>query len=369
MMTVRGRALSVLNHRAPDVVPWLGDLAYWVTWLNGADLMPDRYKGEGLYQLHRDLGVGFYLQGYFPFKEIHDGVEVLDERANGRQVTRVRTPYGDIQETHEYLPDSYTSARTEHFIKSWRDLAPLRYLYEHTFYEPNYDLAARRYDLVGDNGLVLCYLPKSPFMELVALKAGIEAVTYALTDARAEFEETLAVMTRKHDEAAEIALASPAECLMIPENLSSESVGKRLYTRYVRPYEARWIERIRAVGKYSYIHIDGTLRGLMREVSQTGFTVLEAVTPEPSGDIPVEELWKWAEPNTIIWGGLPGLMFSDLVSDAEFDVFVIRVLDVFKTEPRYVLGVADQVPPLARWERIARVRELVEKHGYYAATA
>ena len=202
MMTIRERALSVLNHRTPDVVPWLGDLAYWVTWLNRADLMPDKYKGDGLYQLHRDLGVGFYLQGYFPFKEIHDGVEIIDERADGRRVTRVRTPYGDIQETHVYLPDSYTSARTEHFVKSWRDLAPLRYLYEHTFYEPNYELAARRYDLVGDHGLVLCYLPKSPFMELVALKAGIEAVTYALTDAPEEFAETLAVMTRKHGEAA-----------------------------------------------------------------------------------------------------------------------------------------------------------------------
>jgi hypothetical protein len=51
------------------------------------------------------------------------------------------------------------------------------------------------------------------------------------------------------------------------------------------------------------------------------------------------------------------------VSDADFDAFVIRVLDVMKSEPRYVLGVADQVPPLARFERIARVRELVEEHG------
>ena len=369
MLTIRERALSVLNHRTPDVVPWLGDLAYWVTWLNRADLMPDKYKGDGLYRLHRDLGVGFYLQGYFPFKEIHDGVEISDEETNGRRVTRVRTPYGDIQETHVYLPESYTSARTEHFVKSWRDFAPLRYLYEHTFYEPNYELAARRYDLVGDHGLVLCYLPKSPFMELVALKAGIEAVTYALTDAPEEFAETLAVMTRKHSEAAQIAVDSPAECLMIPENLSSESVGKRMYHKYVRSYEAHWIERIRLAGKYSYIHIDGTLRGLMREVSQAGFAVLEAVTPEPSGDIPVEELWKWADPGTIIWGGLPGVMFSDLVSDAEFDAFVIRVLGVFKTTPRYVLGVADQVPPYARWERIARVRELVEQHGHYAANA
>lgn len=175
----------------------------------------------------------------------------------------MRTPYGDIQETHIYLPDSYTSARTEHFIKDWRDLAPLRYLYEHTYYEPNYELARRRYDLVGDNGLVLCYLPKSPFMELVALKAGIEAVTYALTDAPDEFAETLMVMARKHGEAAQISLDSPAECLMIPENLSSEVVGKRLYKRYVRPFEADWIGRIRGAGKYSFIHIDGTLRGLI----------------------------------------------------------------------------------------------------------
>ena len=133
MMTLRERALSVLNHRTPDIVPWLGDLAYWVTWLNRADLMPDKYKGDGLYRLHRDLGVGFYLQGYFPFKEIHDGVDISDEETNGRRVTRVHTPYGDIQETHVYLPESYTSARTEHFVKSWRDFAPLRYLYEHTF--------------------------------------------------------------------------------------------------------------------------------------------------------------------------------------------------------------------------------------------
>ena len=149
-------------------------------------------------------------------------------------MTRVRTPYGDIQETHEYLPDSYTSARTEHFIKSWRDLAPLRYLYEHTFYEPNYDLAARRYDLVGDNGLVLCYLPKSPFMELVALKAGIEAVTYALTDAPEEFEETLAVMTRKHDEAA---ADQPRLARRMPDDPGESlvGVGRQADVPQVRP--------------------------------------------------------------------------------------------------------------------------------------
>jgi hypothetical protein len=364
-MDIRSRVLAVLNGQKPDVVPWLGDLDYWVGYLNAADLMPQKYKGDGLYQLHRDLGVGFYLQGYFPFKEVFDGVEIIEEPIGRGKLTRVRTPYGEIREVQEWLPESFCIAWTERFVKTWRDLAPLRYLYEHTFYEPDYELAARRYDLIGDHGVVLCYLPKTPFMELVALRAGIETVTYALADAPEAFEETLATMERKHNEASQIALDSPAECLMIPENLSSEAVGKRMYLKYVRPHEAYWIQRIREAGKYSFIHIDGTLRGLMREVSQTGFDVLEAVTPAPAGDIPVEELWKWAEPQTVIWGGVPGVYFSDLVSDAEFDAFVIRVLEVFKTEPRYVLGIADQAPPLVRFERIARTRELVEKYGRY----
>ena len=58
MMTIRERALSVLNHRTPDVVPWLGDLAYWVTWLNRAELMPDKYKGDGLYRFTANWASG-----------------------------------------------------------------------------------------------------------------------------------------------------------------------------------------------------------------------------------------------------------------------------------------------------------------------
>jgi hypothetical protein len=45
-------------------------------------------------------------------------------------------------------------------------------------------------------------------------------------------------MEKKHDEAAEIALNSPAECLMIPANISSEVVGKEYYKRSIGFEEA-----------------------------------------------------------------------------------------------------------------------------------
>ena len=83
------------------------------------------------------------------------------------------------------------------------------------------------------------------------------------------------------------------------------------------------------------------------------------------------EIEKWAEwsgnSSTILWGGIPGMFFTELVSDEEFDEHTRHVLEIMRTEPRYVLGVADQVPPDGLERRVRRVAELVEQYGAYGA--
>lgn len=365
-MSVRKRTLNILNKEKTEMVPWLGDLSYWINYLKISGNLSEKYKGNGMYQLYRDIGVGFYLQGYSPFKCIYeDGVKVSEKKDGDIRITTVETPVGTIREVWKYLPESYTWGPLEHFVKGVNDLKVVRYWYENTSYQPDYQRASDRYELAGDNGLVLCYLPRSPFMQMVAELAGIEATTYALLDDEDEFEVTIGVLRRKADEAAGIALASPAECLMIPENLSSEVVGKKFFENYMRDYEECWNKKIKESGKYSFVHMDGTMKGLIKEVSSTGFTVLEALTPSPVGDIPFDEIHRWVSEDTVIWGGLPGVFFTDIISDSDFDRFVISIIEVMKREPRYVLGVADQIPPYSRWERIKRVSELVEKFGRY----
>ena len=364
-MNVRERALAVLNGQKPDYVPWYGDLSYWISYLELTGKLPEKYKGEGMLELHKDIGVGFYLQGNFPFKRIDNGVKIKNDNSGTMRITTVETPVGSVREVWQYLPESYTWGPKEHFIKGVEDLKVIRYWYENISYEPNYTLAKIRSQSIGDNGLNMCYLPRSPFMQMVAELSGIEAATYAIMDDEDEFEETMRVIRKKADEAAQIALDSPAECLMIPENLSSEVVGKALFDKYMRPYEEMWNKKIKDSGKYSFVHMDGTMKGLIKETAEAGFTVLEALTPSPVGDIPIKDIHKYVAKETIIWGGLPGVYFTDTISDDEFDRFVVEVLEVMKTETRYVLGVADQVPPGARWERIERVSQLVQKHGKY----
>lgn len=368
-MNLKQRVLAVINKETPDAVPWMGDLAYYRDYLEAINQMPEQYAGEdGLHRMHRTYGIGFYLQGYFPFRTHYEGgIEVVTAKKGNDAITTFKTPIGDLSEVWTYSPVSYSSGPTKHLVEDWRELNILRYIYEHTWYEPDYTLAQARLErLGGDDGFVLCYTPKSPAQELIALRSGISAFTYMFLDAREELEETLRVMETNHDLAAQIAVNSPAEFIMVPENLSSEVIGRGYYKRYALPYETKWAEKIRAAGKKSFIHFDGTIKGLVKEVSAAGFDVLEALTPAPVGDITMWEMDQRADERVTLWGGMPGAFFDDgAISDQDFDAFVIDTLQRMKQKPRFVLGVADQVPPLASERRIKRVAELVERYGQW----
>jgi uroporphyrinogen-III decarboxylase len=242
----------------------------------------------------------------------------------------------------------------------------MKFIYENTRFEPDYDFARTRLQQVGDQGVVLCYLPKSPFMHLLALEAGIMSVTLTALTLPDEFQDLLQTMKRAFDQAAQLAVDSPAEVLMIPENLSSEMVGPDFFNLYMYDYQKEWVDKIRNAGKYSYIHIDGTLAGLLRQEASVGFSVLEALTPYPVGDLKIEELADYSgDSGSILWGGIPGVYFTASVPEEEFDRHIKQVLSVMTREPRYVLGVADQVPPDGLESRIRRVRELVDQYGAY----
>lgn len=365
-MTERERVLAVVNGQQPDKVPWFGDLAYWLPYAVDKGIIDASCAAEGLQKLHRDLGVGFYLQGYFPFGGTAENVDITRTRQGQNIITEWKTPVGALRQVEVELPESYTVAIREHMIKTIDDLRTYVYIEENTLYQPEYALAAQRKAEVGDNGVVLCYLPKSPYMELVALKAGIQTVVEMVCDDPEPFRACLDRLEACADRAAMLALHSPAEFLMIPENISSEVVGKTPYHAFVERYHRKWFEKIREKGKVSLVHMDGTMRGLLREVAEAGADVMEALTPAPTGDIAPEQMHTWVPERTVLWGGIPGAYFTDQVSDAAFDEYVKRVLETWRSKPRYVLGVADQVPPYSSPERIMRVRTLVDRYGVYS---
>ena len=364
-MTNRERVLALLNRTAPDRVPWFGDLDYWYSSARARGILAEQYQGDGYFRLNRDLGVGFYLQGYYPFNQHNEGVTFSEVRDGDRLIKTMHTPHGDLTEIQQYLTTSYSWGFIKHFVEKASDLPAFKFYLDSLEFTPAYEEAARRKSLVGDNGVVLCYTPHSPYMELATNYVGVVNLVYLLADCPDEMRAILTVLEEKYDQASALTVASPAECIMIPENLSGEAVGVTYYKRYLRPFENKWIQRIRQAGKYSFIHMDGTLKGLIKHVAETGFDVIEAATPFPSGDMTMQEIADTVTSDTIIWGGLPGVVFTPNFSEEDFVAHVKSVLQVMRRNPHYVLGVADQVPPDGLLERVGAVAALCDEFGRY----
>lgn len=366
-MTPRERVLKTLSAEKADQVPWFGDLDYWATALIAQGKRPKDFKERDDYiEWHRQLGVGFYLQGYFPFKEIIDSCEVREWKEGNLRYRRIVTPKGTLQECWNWSELTYSEAPIERLVKSVKDLPAYRFLFENMRYEPDYAFAQKRAKQVGEIGVVLCYLPRTPFMRMVAIDAGIENIVMMYADDPEEFTETFRALKTSEDLSSRIAVDSPAEILMMPENLSAEMVGPCFFELFLRDFQSAWSKRINAAGKFSCIHMDGTLKGLLREESGIGLTFIEALTPKPVGDLAIEEWERYrGDSNVIYWGGIPGSYFTAAVSDEEFDRHVKEVLAVMRRDQRYVLGVADQVPPDALERRVKRVKQLVDEFGVY----
>ena len=144
------------------------------------------------------------MQGYFPYKQIISGCKVNEWYDGHRHYKEISTPIGSVRECWEYIPTSFSEGPVEHFLKSGEDIPVMKYIYENTHFEPDYDIARLRKEQVGDQGVVLCYLPKSPFMHLMALEAGVMAVTMAALTNTDEFKDLLDTMKKAFDQAARL---------------------------------------------------------------------------------------------------------------------------------------------------------------------
>lgn len=366
-MRPRQRVLAVLNGDQPDCVPWFGDLDYWATSLICRGQKPEGFKLSDEYlDWHRKLGVGFYLQGFFPFKERFENCRVNEYRDGNVRVREIETPKGKLTEKWQWMPQSFTEGPVEHLIKTAADLAAYIFMHENAVYEPDNSIIETRQDQIGEAGILMAYLPKSPLMQLVARDAGIMTVMDLFMTVPEELSYAIKTLRTSHDKGARISTDSAVDALMIPENLSAELIGPHLFELYMEDYQRHWAGEMEKAGKFSCIHMDGTLKGLLREESKVGLTFIEAMTPAPVGDLEIEN-WKsfCGETKTVFWGGIPGCYLTNMISDSDFDDFVIKVLEVMRSEPRYVLGIADQAPPDTIEARVLRIGELAEKHGRY----
>jgi uroporphyrinogen-III decarboxylase len=194
---------------------------------------------------------------------------------------------------------------------------------------------------------------------------GVKGTILATADIPETMTEVVGAINENLLTVIDLLCQGPGEVIFMGDNFSSDIQSPRFFRRWSAPFYREAFRRIKAAGKHSAVHVDGRLRGLLRELSQTGADCIDAVTPFPGGDLTPSECREEAGSALILSGGVPPAVWTETYSDAEFQKSVLDWLEIRKSSPRLIAAAGDQVPPSAPEYRIEMMRDLVEKFGNY----
>ena len=114
---------------------------------------------------------------------------------------------------------------------------------------------------------------------LLSLWMGIENTIYATVDIPNVMDRTVGTINENLLKCVDMICKSSAEIIFMGDNFSSDVQPPPFFQRWSAPFYRETFKRIKAVGKYSSVHVDGRLRGLLREFARIGADCIDAVTP------------------------------------------------------------------------------------------
>jgi hypothetical protein len=274
----------------------------------------------------RNRGMGLCWSRPGHVERLHD-VEVVERQVSwsGQPAWRrtFTTPVGEVStmEIREAGVGQWHGQRSwrdvtpwqvERLIKEPDDYAVVQYMVEHTEYVADNFPIEQAMDWLGEDGVVLCYLPHSPMQTLMIDWVGSEGgrFYYHLADHPELVEGLYRALCRSREALHEIAARSSAPIAMCGDNMDDFLVSPRLFEQYFMPVYAQQAEVLHAHGKLMAVHMDGRLNAIKELIGRTEIDIIEALHPPPMGDLRLDEALRlW--PDKSIWVGFPSATYDE----------------------------------------------------------
>jgi uroporphyrinogen-III decarboxylase len=176
-------------------------------------------------------------------------------------------------------------------------------------------------------------------------------------------EKTADVLTRNAVEAYEILADSPAQVISTGDNLDERTFSPRLFKKYGLPYYQQMSKILHAKGKTYKSHACGWVKHLLPMIKESGLDAIEAFPTDPMNDLTIKEAREILDGKVSIMSGIPAvIMTPDSMNDKNFKEYVVRVLDDIQPGNGFVLGMADNVPANADFQRVGMISQIVDEY-------
>lgn len=372
-LTNKERFLRTFQKRPIDQLVFSPRLYYWYL-SNNQYFQPKMYRSEQnrfippQYRGKSQLKIYDYLQAsprytletiYLPliWPRFHISKGFYISRKSGPNpgdvATYYKTPKGILRKV------TRSGHIVEYPLKSVNDIPKMKYILSHTdfhFLWPTYTIAKK---ILGDRAPPSTYALHSPYMKLVIDYMGFSNTIINLRRHKNKMEDFMDFLARWDDNMYEKIAASPLKVFNFGENIDANLAPPPYFEKYLIPYYEKRVKQLHRGGKYCHIHMDGSLKDLLPYLSELPFDGLEALTPEPQGDVSLEEL-KAAIGDKILLDGIPSNIFLPEYPISYVKKLVKKLMDLFA--PHLIVGVSDEMPPNGDMRKLEIIGKMVREY-------
>ena len=394
--THKERILRVLRGETVDRLPYVPRLDLWHLANSVAGTLPPEHAGRNQHEISRAEGWAIhhkYVYGAFgelPHDALlHRGIGIFRTRdtvvdfvlprdvevevEHDGPVMRIayHTPVGVVSHRLRYDESMQRLGisiplHEDHLIKSVADYPAVWHLFEHMQVVPNHERFTRWAETeIGDDGVPVAahFHGASPMQQIQRDLIDATAFYIHYKDHQRELRELAARMEPLFERILEICCASPAPVINWGSNFDDMLTYPPYFAREIQPWIRRASAALADAGKILMCHTDGENRGLMELIRDSGMHVAESICPAPMTQVSLAEYYQaWAGKLTL-FGGVPSTLLLPETSEAAFDAYVDELFRAIAPGSRFVVGIADQVPPNAVFARLRRLGQRVAEEG------
>jgi hypothetical protein len=312
---------------------------------------------------HRALG--FYNHPDFPYRADFSDVEhrvVVEPQALS---TIYRTSAGDVSTKIRYSPAFLDSGSSipdilEPAIKGSDDYPRVAEIMAKVRIVPAPDSYERYRSRIGERGIAVAYLSlaASPIHHVMRDLRKLEPFFFDLHDDPRPVHALSEALAPVYDDLVSAALASSAEVVLLGANYDDAVTYPPFFERHVMPWLRKAAERLHGTGKLLMTHTDGENQRLLPFLKASRFDIADSVCPAPMTKVSLRDYRAAFGGAVSIWGGVPSiLVLKDTCAEADFRSYVDGLIADTRPYDRFILSVADTLPPDADFGRILHLRD------------
>ena len=355
--------LDVAFGRAGGKVIWQPRIGAWLAYKKFHNLpLPDWCVDKDVNQISRALGVSSRLYDFNACYICQEDprLNVIKNVIDDHNVEYItETPVGKLNCIAHSSEDGWTERCRKWTIETPEDLKVAIWKEEHRTWKFDAELYDKLLAEVGDLGAPQMFMPRTNVQGLYIDFAGVEGGIMLMYDYPDLCEAFFRALDDSHDRLCDVLNDSPLQLVNYGDNVHADTCSPKIFEKYLLPAYQRRSEKLRSAGKFTFAHWDGNCKPLLPYARETGLDGIEAITPQPQGDVTLEETAE-ALGDMFMIDGLPAVYFDETFSQQDLIDCTKKMLDLF---PNLILGISDEISTFGDIERVRLVTEVVDDYN------